>query len=98
MLRVGVPDAEAYLRSYVDQDDQFIERMRPGRPTPMLAVQEVFQHHGHPSAYDRDTLVFLFEAAGFTGAERRPAGESDLDPCPDTPGRLAETLYVEAVR
>lgn len=98
VLRVGVPDAGAYLRAYCDPGDGFIERVRPGRPTALLAVQEVFQHHGHRSAYDSDTLVLVFEAAGFAGAERREAGDSRLQPCPDSEHRKAETLYVEAAR
>jgi SAM-dependent methyltransferase len=98
VLRVGVPDAGAYLRAYADPTDPFIERVRPGRPTALLAVQEVFQSHGHRSAYDRDTLVFLLEGVGFDGAEARAFGDSKLDPCPDSIEREAETLYVEAVR
>jgi SAM-dependent methyltransferase len=98
VLRVGVPDAGAYLRAYADPADGFIDRVRPGRPTPLLAVHEVFQQHGHRSAYDERTLVLLLHAAGFTQAARRTAGDSRIQPCPDSPHRRPETLYVEALR
>lgn len=97
VLRVGVPDAGAYLRSYAGMDD-FIARLRPGRPTALLAVQEVFYRHGHRSAYDLETLQLLCRAAGFVRVEQRPFGQSRLCPVPDSPHRRGETLYVEAVK
>jgi predicted SAM-dependent methyltransferase len=97
-LRVGVPDAGAYLRAYDGDDQGFIETSRPGRPTRMLAVREVFQEHGHRSAYDLQTLVLFFETSGFRGMERRASGESRIRPCPDSEHRRQETLYVEAVK
>lgn len=98
VLRIGVPDAGAYLHSYANPEDGFIEQVRPDRPTRLLAVQEVFQHHGHRSAYDFETLRYLLEAVGFRGVERRPSGDSRLTTCPAADDRRAETLYVEGVR
>lgn len=63
-VRVAVPDFGAYISSYAG-DGSFIERNRPGRPTPMLAVGEVLTCHGHRSAWDGLTLVRTLEAAGF---------------------------------
>jgi SAM-dependent methyltransferase len=97
VLRVGVPDVGAYLRSYAGMSD-FIARLRPGRPTALLAVQEVFYRHGHRSAYDLETLQLLCHGAGFVRVEHRPFGQSRLRPAPDSPHRRAETLYVEAVK
>lgn len=97
VLRVGVPDAGRYLCSYARTGD-FIRRLRPGRPTPMLAVQEVFYRHGHRTAYDAETLQFICRAAGFVRVEPRPFGESRLSPVPDSSHRRSETLYVEAVK
>jgi FkbM family methyltransferase len=93
-LRVGVPDAGAMLRSYAD-DGALIEATRPGRPTPLLAVQEVFYWHGHTTMYDAPTLRLLLEEAGFELVRDRPFGATALPVCPDTAARRAETLYVE---
>jgi predicted SAM-dependent methyltransferase len=98
VLRIGVPDAGAYLCSYADPDSHFLQETRPGRPTRMLAVQEVFFDHGHRSAYDFQTLALLLLATGFHSVERRSFGESQLEPCPDGQHRRQETLYVEARR
>jgi SAM-dependent methyltransferase len=97
VLRLGVPDVGAYLRAYADSGE-FIHRLRPGRPTALLAVQEVFYRHGHRSAYDWETLALVCRAAGFACVERRPFGQSRVVPAPDSPHRRAETLYVEAVK
>jgi len=97
-LRVGVPDAGAYLRAYDGDDQSFIEAARPGRPTRLLAVREVFQEHGHRSAYDFQTLALFFEASGFRSVDRRSSGESRIQPCPDSEHRRQETLYVEGIK
>lgn len=98
MLRVGVPDAGAYLRAYDGDGGDFIEEARPGRPTRLLAVREVFQEHGHRSAYDFQTLALLFETAGFCAVHQRTFGESRIQPCPDSEHRRQETLYVEGIK
>ncbi len=100
VLRVGVPDAGMYLRAYAGAagTDGFLDQVRPGRPTSLLAVREVFQDHGHRSAYDFETLALLLEASGFRDVERRPFGDSRIRPCPDGERRRLETLYVEGVR
>lgn len=96
VLRVAVPDAGRYLRAYPDDPDGFIERNRPARPTPLLAIQEAFTRHGHRSAYDLETLALLFRTAGFLEPRQAAFGESALEPCPDSESRAAESLYVEA--
>ena len=97
VLRVGVPDAETYLRAYVDSDG-FLNRMRPLAPTRLLAVQELFYWPGHATMYDFETLGLLIAAAGFEAVERGRFGDSRIDRCPDSEHRREETLYVEAVR
>lgn len=97
VLRVGVPDAGQLLHSYVNRDG-YLERLHPNRPTPLLAVQELFYWNRHCTMYDFDTLDFLARAAGFEGVQRRGFGESTIVPVPDTERRRAETLYVEMVR
>jgi predicted SAM-dependent methyltransferase len=98
VLRIGVPDAKAYARAYVHDGGGPIASVRPGRPTRLLALQEVFYRHGHRTMYDFDTLALVCNAAGFETVERRRFGDSRLVPCPDSEHRRRETLYVEAVK
>jgi SAM-dependent methyltransferase len=97
VLRIGVPDAGAYIRDYVHRGSM-LATARPGRATPMLALQEVFYCCGHRTMYDADTLTLLVRAAGFDVVEERAFGESRLSPCPDSAHRRRDTVYVEAVR
>jgi predicted SAM-dependent methyltransferase len=97
ILRIGVPDAGALLRSYVG-DGERIEDIHPGRPTRMLAVQELFYWHRHTTMFDDETLALMFRAAGFPDPAVRKFGDTGLDVAPDTERRRAETLYMEAVK
>lgn len=97
VLRIGVPDAGRLVRSYAD-DDGYLESLHPGRPTSLLAVQELFYWHRHRTMYDFETLDFLVRTARFERVQERQFGDSALDPAPDTERRRAETLYVETVR
>ncbi|MGA2837662.1 MAG: methyltransferase domain-containing protein [Acidimicrobiales bacterium] len=96
VIRVGVPDAGLYARSYAGGDGT-LDELRPGRPTRMLALGEVFQEHGHVSAWDGETLVLVVGEVGFVEAEVTPGGTSRIEPAPDSPVRIPETVYVEAV-
>lgn len=95
IIRVGVPDLERYVRSYLGQDS-IIETVRPGRATRGIAIAELFYFNGHCAAYDAETLALVLTTAGFTNAKKSEFGESALRPCPDSQHRRAETLYVEA--
>jgi predicted SAM-dependent methyltransferase len=94
-IRVGVPDFGRYMRSYAG-DGSFIDEVRPGRPTPLLAVAEVALAHGHRSVWDAATLEQILTEAGFAGARACKFGESELDPPPDNPLREPESIYAEA--
>jgi predicted SAM-dependent methyltransferase len=98
VLRIGVPDAGAYLRAYSGDDWRMVEGVRPGHPTRLLAIQEVFYGHGHRTMYDLETLTLVCNASGFERVEQRSFGDSRLDPAPDSEARRLETLYVECVR
>jgi SAM-dependent methyltransferase len=98
ILRVGVPDAGAYTSLDPNDRQGFLERVRPGRPTPLLAMQEVFYEPDHHTMYDFETLAYFLRAAGFPDPEHRGFGESRLSPCPDSEHREAETLWVEAIK
>jgi predicted SAM-dependent methyltransferase len=96
VIRVGVPDLGRYMKSYAG-DQSFVNELRPGRPTALLAVAEVAQFHGHVSAWDDETLVAVLEAAGFQDVENRAWGQSRLSPAPDTELRRAESVYAEGI-
>ena len=95
VLRVGVPNAGACLRSYAGIDDP---DWAQSRPTPMLAVHALFYEHGHRAMYDERLLVAVLSAAGFVDVTPREFGDSRLSPCPDTEVRRDGTLYVEGVK
>jgi predicted SAM-dependent methyltransferase len=95
LLRVGVPDAGKLIRSY-SADRAYLDALHPGRPTALLAVQELFYWHRHCAMFDAETLCLFFRASGFPDPQERGFGDSDLDQAPDTERRRAETLYVEA--
>lgn len=96
VIRVGVPDAGRYAHSYAEGTGT-IDELRPGRPTRMLALGEVFQEHGHVSAWDGETLSLVVGTVGFEGAAEAAGGTSRIEPAPDSPERIPETVYVEAV-
>jgi hypothetical protein len=96
VLHIGVPDLDRYVRS-CQGDDPLLAEVRPGRPTPAVAFCEVFYRYGHRSMYDFDTLQVLCLETGFDEVHRSAFGEGRILPCPDTPARQPETLYVEAV-
>lgn len=98
VMRIAVPDAGRYLLSYANEGQGLIDEYRPGRPTNLLAAQEVFYLHGHRSAWDLETLALFVRAAGFEECEEREYGNSRIDPCPDSPHREQESIYVEAVK
>lgn len=97
VLRVGVPDLERYVQSYLGRDP-VIDLHRPSRPTRAVAFSEIFFFYGHRSMYDFDTLSVLLCEAGFSRVERCEFGRGSLHPCPDSALRADETLYVEAFK
>lgn len=98
VVRVGVPDAGMYARWYAE-DPEALRTVRWGRPTALLALREVFQEHGHLTAYDGETLLLVLEQAGFVDGRITPAGVSELlDMAPDLPERWSESVYAEAVK
>lgn len=96
VLRIGVPDLSRYVSSY-QGGGALLAEVRPGRPTPALAFSEVFYRHGHRSMYDFETLQALCLEAGFARVRRSSFGQGRIQPCPDTPVRRPESLYVEAL-
>lgn len=96
VLRIGVPDFAAHVTSYLGEDP-LLDDLRPDRPTRLLALNELLYDYGHRSMWDRETLELTLREVGFADVAACRAGESVLDPAPDTPAREDGTLYVEAV-
>lgn len=97
VLRVGVPDAGMLCASYVG-DGRYLEELHPGRPTRLIAVQELFYWHRHTTMFDKETLGLVFRAAGFPDPVQKEFGDSAVQPAPDTERRRAESLYMEAIK
>lgn len=110
VLRVIVPDAELYLRTYVRQLDgdrsvlfpyQAAEE-RQSSWTPLASVNRVFYQDreslfGHRMMFDHALLAALLRDSGFTRVTRRNFREgADARLLVDTPDRRVESLYVEA--
>jgi predicted SAM-dependent methyltransferase len=98
VLRIVMPDASKYIRSYIDPEHQFINSWRPGRPTPMMALQEEFYGFSHRAIYDFDTVELFCKVAGFSEIESKTFGDSRLSPCPDSEWRITDSFYTEAVK
>lgn len=111
ILRIVVPDAELYLRTYGRQLDghrtsQFPFQEREsldGDFAAMLSVNRVFYQDresatGHRVMFDFQLLDLLLRRAGFGSSERVRFGEGrDPELLVDSEVRQVESLYVEAV-
>ncbi|MFZ1488794.1 MAG: methyltransferase domain-containing protein [Ilumatobacteraceae bacterium] len=97
VLRIGVPDFREHFRSYIERDT-FLDDIRPGRPAPLFALNELVYSYGHASLWDMSTFRLVLEEVGFEHVEERAFGESRVRPAPDSPERRNGTLYVEAVK
>ena len=97
VLRVGVPDFGRYVRDYVGERT-LIDRVRPRRPTALLALSEITFCYGHASMWDEETLLGVLREVGFAAPRACGYLESSFEPAPDSSWRGVETLYAEAVR
>jgi predicted SAM-dependent methyltransferase len=112
VLRLIVPDAERYLKAYVQGDWQDFAAIRPldaefkdphagvRYNTKMELINMVFrQAQEHKFAYDFETLSLLLQRNGFQDVTKQEFGKC-LDPeiCLDLEVRAPESLYVDAVK
>ena len=111
VLRLIVPDGEAYLHAYCQPGWEGLADVRPldkdGRDpwgmtfnTRMEVVNEMFRQSGeHHFAYDFETLEKLLRTAGFDRVERSSFAKSnDEKLLLDLGYRQPGSLYVEAIR
>lgn len=93
ILRVVVPNAGLQMERYARRDPELVQLA----PTHLLGAQPLLTGFGHVSLYDAETLHVLLKTAGFASVETVAFGESLLSPCPDSPARRHESVYVEAI-
>ncbi len=112
VLRIIVPDAERYVRAYVEGDWESLASLRPldaqrkdfhfdfKYSTRMELVNVVFrQEQEHKFAYDFETISLLLKRNGFHRVVRQQYGQClDPDVCIDLQVRASESLYVDAVK
>lgn len=99
IIRIGVPDFQRYFEDYAAPAG-VLDKARPLRPTPMVALNELVYSYGHSSLWDAETLAKLLTEVGFVEAHQCDLGESKLDPVPDLAFRSkwGPTLYIEAFK
>lgn len=111
-IRIVVPDAEAFLRGYVEEGWTTLQKLRllsaenvdpnynyPYR-TKMQLINVLYrQFQEHKYAYDYDTLADLLFSIGFSEVRRCEFGKSDQPELAiDLATRAQESLYVEAMK
>jgi predicted SAM-dependent methyltransferase len=100
-LRVIVPDAEKVIRAYVAADLPLLNRLAPCN-SPIEAVNRIFRENGfHRYAWDYALLEETLRQIGFIEirhASFRDSPIADLNVDHDEPGRIEQSLYVEAVK
>jgi predicted SAM-dependent methyltransferase len=112
VIRIIVPDVEKYIRAYCADGWEELIHVRPLKPdhtdvhfgsrfnTKMEVLNAVFrQYFEHKYAYDFPTLEYALQRVGFSDIRKQEFGKSLLpDLCIDSPDRVSESLYVEAVK
>lgn len=105
--RIIVPDAERFLRAYVDGGSAawaelgFPDgRLPDDLHTPMELLNHVFHQDGeHCFGWDYATLELALQRAGFTRIRRQACGRSvDPELAIDQPNHAPYSLYVEATK
>lgn len=102
VIRLSTPDAERFLRSYVE-DGEFLRH--PSFPEPIETsldrINLMMRENGqHLWVYDRESLSLALKRAGFSRVIAQKFGESVHPRLQklDTPARAFESLYIEGVK
>jgi predicted SAM-dependent methyltransferase len=112
VLRIVVPDAEKYLKAYIQDGWESLKSIRPldekltdcyfgyTYNTKMELINVVFRQHGeHKFLYDYETLELLLGKSGFSDICKQCFGVSIMpDICIDKEIRSGESLYIDAVK
>ena len=106
-LRIVVPDAELFVRAYLEEGWSGFQRLaavgdkpEDNFPTKMDALNHVFvQGYEHFGGYDFDSLCYALERAGFREVIRRSFQEGAFpDGCIDRDQHRRYSLYIEAIK
>ena len=100
-LRILVPDAELYLRTYMEIKNGRTATFPYHDPqkTPMMHVNRVFRDYDHLFAYDFDTLEQILKEAGFEKIQRQDHNEGlDDNLLLDSEERQCESLRIECAK
>jgi predicted SAM-dependent methyltransferase len=101
-LRLLVPDAELYVRTYMAIRGGDATRKFPYHDeasTPMMMVNRCFRSFDHLFAYDFETFERLLKNAGFNSVEQKKHKEGrDANLLIDSDERECETLRIECVK
>lgn len=103
VLRVVVPDAELYIKGYVEETagrpscipyrDHRVEK------TALMSLNRIFRDHGHQYAWDFNTMQMVLAEAGFANITKCGYRQgADVTLLIDSEGRRVESLYVEAIK
>jgi predicted SAM-dependent methyltransferase len=106
-LRIVVPDAEKYLRAYVNDDVVFFEQLKnlggssEALPTKCAICNQMFHMGGHHRfSWDFETLQFAARSVGFNDVSRSHHNDETLGECIDGQDwwRPLESLYANLNR
>jgi predicted SAM-dependent methyltransferase len=100
ILRVVVPDAELYIKGYMEEADGRSScipyRDHQVEKTALMSLNRIFRDHGHQYAWDFNTMRIFLTEAGFVNVTRCGYREGgDMTMLIDSEGRRVESLYVD---
>ncbi len=101
-MRIGVPDGELWIRSYLDSNTILHKWRDPKKLSVpyMFDINEISQNGGHKFLFDFPSLKYLLESNGFRNIVKYSAGDGSelcaLDPKDEW--RRAFTMYVECCK
>lgn len=106
IIRLGVPDAEIYLRAYVEDRSEFFKEIQHlggavvPLSNPMDVINQMFRMGGaHRFSWDFATLSSSLDTLEFAQIKRWNPGEASCSEiCLDDSAHAFETMYVEALK
>jgi len=102
IYRIVVPAGILFVEKYLAGDSQFFTLAHPWEPRPFDAMYKILNWGGsHRGIYDFPELRYVAQAAGFAQVRQCHANQSPLPLLHidrSEPQRVAESLYVEALK
>ena len=100
-IKIIMPDLEVYVRAYLQHDETFIRTVCQRQVSDAEMLNGVFQGVTHRFIHDFPSIESELLGAGFSAVHRsafRNSTSPELNIDYDLPARIAESLYVEAVK